>query len=79
MEPDWDEVRKTMESLTLRRIAPIRQALRGSLGGASAKADVIDAVITQLRHWWRHGGEHGRARCRRALVVLERAARTEDE
>ena len=68
MEPSWEAVRETLMGMTTKQLRAIaRDWFAGCLGGASTKRDVVDAMVSQLRHWWRLPDGYGRERVRNVL------------
>lgn len=58
-EPNWDEVRGTLQGMTMREIKPIRAMFGASLAGATTKGETIQRMMSQLTYWWRES--RGRA------------------
>lgn len=68
MEPSWEAVHGMLMNMTTAQLKPIRRDwFAGALGGASTKRDVVDAMVSQLRHWWRLPDGYGRERVRNVL------------
>jgi hypothetical protein len=77
IEPYWNEIEQRMMALTLKQLRPIRAYFNGCLGGASTKADVVDGMIRQMRHWWRttEADSPERIRIETVTIELEKAER----
>ena len=58
-EPNWDELRGTLQGMTMREIKPIRAMFGASLAGATTKGETIQRMMSQLCYWWREN--RGRA------------------
>ena len=71
MEPNWEDIRRRLMRLTLTQLKPIRAYFNGCLGGASTKADVVDGMIRQMRHWWRTTEVDSPERIRIETVTIE--------
>ena len=68
MEPSWDALRDHLGAMTVRELRGIgRRWFAGCLGGASTKAQVVDEMVTQLRHWWHLPDGYGRDEVRNVL------------
>lgn len=73
-EPDWKSVKERLGALTLKELKPIKSWFNGSLGGASAKTEVVSTMATQMKSWWNASWdkEHlGRKRVESVLKDLE--------
>ena len=77
MEPNWEDIRRRLMRLTLTQLKPIRAYFNGCLDGASTKADVVDGMIRQMRHWWRttEADSPERIRIETVTIELEKAER----
>lgn len=68
MEPSWDALRDHLGAMTVRELRGIgRRWFAGCLGGASTKAQIVDEMVTQLRHWWHLPDGYGRDEVRNVL------------
>ena len=76
-EPNWRELKSRLMALTMKQLRPIgRKWFMGCLGGASTKAEYVDEMVTQMRHWWRlYESEGGHESVRGILADLERLER----
>lgn len=68
MEPDWRDVRKRMDALTLKQLKPVMAWFNGDFEGMTRKADRIDVMVSLLSHWWSR--EHTRGRAKNVLKEL---------
>lgn len=74
MEPSWPSVHGMLMNMTTAQLKPIRRDwFSGCLGGASTKRDTVDAMVSQLRHWWRLPDGYGRERVRNVLRDVDKA------
>lgn len=70
MEPDWEDVERRLSALNVKQLRELgRTWFSGCLGGASTKRGIVQAMVAQMRHWWRM--DVGRIRTRYALSMLE--------
>ncbi len=77
MEPDWTDIKRRMTALTLKELRPVKEWFSGCLGGVSGKAATVDAMVTQMRHWWRNCADMGgRERVKNVLKELEQAEKS---
>lgn len=61
MEPSWETVRETLMGMTTKELRGIgRRWFAGCLGGASTKAQIVDEMVSQMRHWWHLPDGYGR-------------------
>lgn len=75
MEPNWRELHDRLTRLTMKKLRPLGSRwFKGSLGGESRKAEYVDAMVSQMRYWWRSCSEQGgRDRVRNVMADLELA------
>ena len=72
MEPSWDALRDHLGAMTVRELRGIgRRWFAGCLGGASTKAQIVDEMVTQLRHWWHLPEGYGRDEVRNVLKDID--------
>lgn len=72
MEPSWDALRDHLGAMTVRELRGIgRRWFAGCLGGASTKAQIVDEMVTQLRHWWHLPDGYGRDEVRNVLKDID--------
>lgn len=74
MEPSWETVRETLMGMTTKQLRRLgREWFNGTLGGASAKGAIADAMVSQMRHWWHLPDGYGRDRVRNVLRDVDKA------
>ena len=68
---DWDEISTRLSALTVRELREIgRRHFAGSLGGASAKYELVQAMVTQMRYWSRLESESAKSKLQAALQEI---------
>lgn len=71
MEPDWEDVKGRLLSLTVKQLRAIgRRWFNGSLGGASSKLDIAGEMVSCMRHWWHLADDLGKPRVGNVLKDL---------
>ena len=59
MDYNWEEIEERLSSLTVRQLRKVGgMHFNGCLGGASAKADIVSEMLTQMQSWQRNGSGH---------------------
>ena len=72
MEPSWDALRDHLGAMTVKELRGIgRRWFNGTLGGASSKGAIADAMVSQMRHWWRLPDGYGRGRVRNVMKDID--------
>lgn len=73
MEPSWDALRDHLGVMTVKELRGIgRRWFNGTLGGASSKGAIADAMVSQMRHWWHNCAEWGgRGRVKNVLKDID--------
>ena len=69
MEPNWEDVERMLSEMTVKQLRELgRTWFCGCLGGATTKRDIVRAMTSQMRHWWRM--DVGRVRVRLVMEEL---------
>ncbi len=72
MEPSWDALRDHLGAMTVRELRVIgRRWFNGTLGGASSKGAIADAMVSQMRHWWHLPDGYGRDRVKNVMADID--------
>lgn len=53
---NWEEIKERLSDLTVKQLRKIgSQHFNGCLGGASAKAEIVSVMVSQMQSWERNG------------------------
>lgn len=59
-EPCWEALRDELMGWRVKELRSLgKRWFNGSLGGASSKRQIVDGMVTQMRHWWLRCEEMG--------------------
>ena len=62
-EPDWDELSERLSRLSVKQLHVVTSRwFAGSMGGASKKSDIVQTMVSQMRHWYRLENGYGMVR-----------------
>lgn len=70
-EPDWDELKARLEKMTVKQLRVVTSRwFAGCMGGASAKYEIIQEMVAQMRHWWNLPDNLGKLRVGNVLRTI---------
>lgn len=72
-EPDWDELSERLSRLSVKQLHVVTSRwFAGSMGGASKKSDIVQTMVSQMRHWYRLENGYGMVRVENVFNTISK-------